>query len=328
MDSLDLAALEATAAWLAAGRRVHLITLVRTFGAAPRTPGAWVALRDDGALVGSVSGGCVEDDLIGRLHAGRLEGEDPGRPFLLRYGVTREEASRFGLPCGGSLELLVEPAPDPLALERLREALRAGELACRRLDLRSGATRVGPAGADDGFAFDGERLTTVHGPRLRLLLVGAGQIAEALAPMARMLDYAVTVCDPREEYAATWASEGCVLVTEMPDDAVRAWRPDPRAAVVALSHDPALDDMALLEALASEAFYVGALGSRANQQRRRERLAGLGLPPERIARLRGPVGLPIGGRTPAEIAVSVAADLTAARNGVPLPDWPAKADPE
>mgnify|MGYP002136775445 CR=1 FL=1 len=313
MDGQDVQILAALRRWLADGHRAALITVARTWGSAPRPPGAWMALRDDGRVQGSVSGGCIEDDLIARMRDGRLAGS---QPFVLTYGVTRDEAARFGLPCGGTLELLVEPAPEPARLADLSARIEAGQLVRREVDLASGAVRIMDACRGDALAWDGQRLTTLHGPRWRLLIVGAGQISRYLAPMAQALDYAVQVCDPREEYFTEWDVPGVPLLPGMPDDAVLAMAPDPHTAIVALTHDPKLDDMALLEALKSPAFYVGALGSRANNAARKARLLEyFDLSEGEVARLHGPVGLPIGSRTPPEIAVSILAEMTAVKNG-------------
>lgn len=317
MDSPDLQVLHGIQQWAAAGQSFALVTVARTWGSAPRPAGAWLALREDGAVLGSVSGGCVEDDLIRRMAAGEFGGT---QPRLLRYGVTREEAARFGLPCGGTLELVLEPAPDPALLAELASRAGAGRLVRREVDLDSGRVRLADARRGDRLAWDGRRLATIHGPRWRLLLIGANQLAQYLAPMAQALDYAVTVCDPRVEYTGQWAVPGTELTTEMPDDAVLALAPDPHTAIVTLTHDPKLDDMALLEALKSPAFYVGALGSRPSTAARKARLLEhFDLSAEEIGRLHGPVGLPIGSRTPAEIAVSILAELTAVKHGAALP---------
>ena len=316
MVGADQEVLAITLAWLSAGRRVVLATVVKTWGAAPRPPGAWLALRDDGACVGSVSGGCIEDDLADRMRAGRLEAD---LPYLLEYGVDADEAARFGLPCGGKLTILIESRPDALVMQQLRDALEAGRLVGRSVDLKTGHVALKNAQRGAGLMFDGKRVTTVYGPRWRLFIVGAGQIGRYLAEMARALDYAITVCDPREETAEAWPLADIPLLREMTDDALLAWKPDPHSAVVALSHDPKLDDMLLLEALKSHAFYVGALGSSRSQIKRRERLALFDLNETQIARLHGPVGLNIGSRLPAEIAVSVLAEITAVKNGVALP---------
>jgi xanthine dehydrogenase accessory factor len=172
--------------------------------------------------------------------------------------------------------------------------------------------------ADAPLIFDRKRLTTVHGPRWRLLIIGAGQLSQYLAQMAQALDYSVTVCDPREEYADTWNVEGAVLERGMPDDVVLAMGLDSHSGVVAVTHDPKLDDLALMEALKSPAFYVGALGSRLNSQKRRERLTMFDLSQGELDRLHGPIGLSIGSKTPPEIAVSILAEMTAVRHGVEL----------
>ncbi|BAL26187.1 XdhC family protein [Azoarcus sp. KH32C] len=312
MDSLDLEVLTRARDWLAAGRAVMLATVVRTWGSSPRPPGALLALRDDGRAVGSVSGGCIEDDLIWRL---QREGM-PARPQHVSYGVDAEEARRFGLPCGGTMELVIEPLHDAAPLDALLGRLAAGELVERRLDLASGRSTLSAAHPEQGTAFDGETLTSVFGPRYRLLLIGAGQLSASLSRIALGLDFAVTVCDPREEWSEEWNVPGTTLTREMPDDVVTAMRPDARTAVVALTHDPKLDDLALMEALRSPAFYVAALGSRRNNAARRERLREFDLSAEQLAALRGPAGLYIGSRTPGEIAVSVAAELVAVKNGV------------
>ena len=313
MDSQDSEVLAAVRRWAAAGHRFALVTVARTWGSAPRPPGAWMALRDDGQVQGSVSGGCIEDDLIGRMGAGELRGT---RPFIQRYGVTPDEARRFGLPCGGVVELVVEPTPDVASLNELAQRIAAGQLALRSVDLDAGTVAIRDGCRSDQLTWDGRRLTTLHGPAWRLLIIGAGQISRYLASMAQALDYQVLICDPRIEDSAGWDVPGATLVAGMPDNAVVELGLDPRSAVVALTHDPKLDDMALLEALKSPAFYVGALGSRANNARRRERLLQhFDLSEVEVARLHGPVGLPIGSRTPPEIAVSILAEITATKNG-------------
>ena len=313
MDSQDSEVLAAARRWASDGHRYALVTVARTWGSAPRPPGSWMALRDDGRVQGSVSGGCIEDDLIARMAAGEFRGT---RPFLQRYGVTPDETHRFGLPCGGVLELVIEPAPDLALLNELAQRIAAGQLALRTVDLDAGTVAIRDGCRSDQLSWDGRCLTTLHGPAWRLLIIGAGQISRYLASMAQALDYQVRVCDPRIEYSAGWDVQGATLIAGMPDNAVVDLALDPRSAVVALTHDPKLDDMALLEALKSPAFYVGALGSRANNARRRERLLQhFDLSDAEVARLHGPVGLPIGSRTPPEIAVSILAEITAIKNG-------------
>lgn len=314
MDSADLNVLRSVLAWREAGQRVLLYTVVQTWGSAPRPPGAMLALRGDGMLIGSVSGGCIEDDLVARLRDGRLD--SPRQPVaLVTYGVTREEAARFGLPCGGTLRLTEEEVGEADWVRELLRRCENHELVARELDLASGAVSLAPASRDDVLSFDERHLRAVYGPRWRLLLIGAGQLSRYVGEMARMLDFEVLICDPREEFAFGWEDRNARFVPGMPDDAVLAIEPDERTAIVALTHDPRLDDMALLTALESRAFYVGALGSRVNSAKRRERLAELGLPRQAIDRLHGPIGLPIGSHTPPEIALSLMAQIVALKNG-------------
>jgi len=313
MDSVDLDVLKRCDEWLDAGHRVLLVTVVKTWGSSPRPDGAMLAVRDDGLAAGSVSGGCIEDDIIERV---RREGMHETRCDVVTYGVSADEARRFGLPCGGTIRLVLEPLTHESGVRALLREIEAGRLTARRLDLASGRATLRPANATEGLTFDGSLLATIHGPRYRMLVIGASQLSKYLAQIAIGLDYQVTICDPREEYTETWDVPGVALVRTMPDDTVQAMRLDERCAVVALTHDPKLDDLALMEALKSPAFYVGALGSRANNAKRRERLREFDLSDDEIARLHGPIGLYIGSRTPPEIAVSILAEITAVKNGV------------
>ncbi|CAB4052276.1 XdhC family protein [Paraburkholderia phenoliruptrix] len=316
MDSVDLEVLKSSARWLDEGHRALLVTVVKTWGSSPRPEGAMLAVRDDGLVVGSVSGGCIEDDLIDRV---RQRGIEQTHPEAVKYGITAEEAHRFGLPCGGTIQLVLEPLTRQSGIAELCHAVEEGRLVARELDMRSGEARLGKALATDGVHFDGERLLTIHGPRYRMLVIGAGQLSRYVCNIAVGLDYQVTVCDPREEYTEEWNIPGTKIVRTMPDDTVLDMKLDERCAVIALTHDPKLDDLALMEALKTPAFYVGALGSRRNNQARRERLKEFDLNEAELARLHGPVGIYIGSRTPPEIAVSILAEVTAAKNGVSLP---------
>lgn len=317
MDSVDLEVLKRSAEWLDAGRRVLLVTVVKTWGSSPRPEGAMLAVRDDGLVVGSVSGGCIEDDLVDRT---RRLGMTQTTAEAVTYGVSADEARRFGLPCGGTIQLVAEPLTKVSGMRALLREIEAGHLVARRLDLLTGEATLHPANAMDGLTFDGATLTTIHGPRYRMLVIGASQLSKYLAQIAVGLDYQVTICDPREEYTETWDIPGVTLVRTMPDDTVKAMNLDERCAVVALTHDPKLDDLALMEALKSPAFYVGALGSRANNAKRRVRLLEVDVTEAEIARLHGPIGLYIGSRTPPEIAISILAEITAVKNRVDLPD--------
>ncbi len=276
-----------------------------------------LALREDGVVIGSVSGGCIEDDLITRLHDGRISEQGPPVQ-LMTYGVTREEAARFGLPCGGTLRLTEERVGDPAWVAELLARCEAHEIVARELNLDTGAVVLQVASKSDALTFDGHTLRAIYGPRWRLLLIGAGQLSRYVAEMARLLDFEVLICDPRKEFVHGWEAQHGRFVPGMPDEAVLNIQTDERTAIVALTHDPRLDDMALLTALDSKAFYVGALGSRANSQKRRGNLAALGLSAQVIERLHGPIGVYIGSHTPAEIALSLMAEIVAIKNGVEL----------
>ncbi len=322
MDNVDLNVLRQITQWVAAGHRVVLGTITRTWGSAPRPPGSAVAVRDDGVIAGSVSGGCIEDDLIDKARDGVLAS---GKPQVVRYGIDADAAHRFGLPCGGLIELVLEPVLPRTQLSELLARLSNGERVRRVLTIATGEVVLQPATQDEQMSDELElsdtQLTTHHGPHWRLLLIGAGQMTQYLAQMATALGYQVLVCDPREEYATGFEVPGAVLLRTMPDDTVVSIKPDGHTAIIALTHDPKLDDLALMEALASPAFYVGAIGSRVNQAKRKERLQEhFGITDAQFARLHGPVGLKNGARTPPEIAVSILAELTAVRYGYRVPE--------
>lgn len=318
MENLDVIVLRTLRDWRQAGQRALLATVVRTWGSSPRPVGSIMALCEDGSVVGSVSGGCIEDDLIHRHSHGGAIPDQP--PAFLKYGVSADEAHRFGLPCGGTLELLLEFNPDAAKLAELVASLDGGHLMRRRTRLADGAVALEPAPEPEPLRVSSAELVNTFGPSYRMLLIGAGQLTEYLATMALFSGFTVTVCDPREDYRRAWSVPGVELVTGMPDDVVTAFRPDARSCVIALTHDPKLDDLALLEALATPAFYVGAIGSRRNNQARRDRMIEhFDQTEQSLARLRGPIGIYIGSKTPPEIAVSIMAEVVAVKNGVPLP---------
>jgi xanthine dehydrogenase accessory factor len=323
MNSIDIDVIRTALEWQGKGHRVVLGTVVRTWGSAPRPPGSLMVIRDDGQVAGSVSGGCIEDDLIGRVARGELALR---QPEVTTYGETAEEVRRFGLPCGGTVQIVLEPLMPQSHLRELLAAIENHQRVQRRLDMGTGLVRHDRAVEGDTVRFDGKVLTTVHGPRLRLLIIGGGQLARYLATMAVMLDYQVTVCEPREEYHEGWERlAGVTLSTTMPDDLVLAMHLDHNSAVVAVTHDPKLDDLALMEALRTPAFYVAALGSLKNNAKRRERLLDFEVTAEEVSRLHGPAGLNLGALTPPEIAMSIVAEMTALRRGMdlsgPLSNW-------
>ncbi|RMX05688.1 XdhC family protein [Corticibacter populi] len=303
--------------WRSAGQRAVLVTVVHTWGSSPRPPGSLMALCEDGHVAGSVSGGCVEQDLLERhiRDAGPDALWNACTPRLLTYGLSSEEAHRLGLPCGGTLQMLLEPNPDIDLLSQAIERLERGALVQRTVDIDSGAVQLHPVDHPLPLRFDGKIVAVPLGPAWRLLIIGAGDIAAYVANMALFNGFMVTVCDPRHAMLDGLDPNQVVLSNSMPDDAVRAFQPDGRSVVIALTHDPKLDDLALLEALYSPAFYVGAIGSKANAQKRHHRMTEhLGVEPQTMDRLHSPIGLPIGSKTPPEIAVSIMAEVLAARS--------------
>lgn len=316
MNSTDLSVLNSAVNWLKTGHSVAIATVAQTWGSAPRPVGSWLAIRDDGQVAGSVSGGCVEDDLIRRVQTEILT---RNTPEMVVYGVSQQEAARFGLPCGGTLRLLVEPNPELVVLEKLLAAISTHQVICRTVNLSTGKSILDQGSRHDEFLFTEQEMRTTYGPRWRLVIIGAGQLSLYTADFAIASDFEVIVIDPREEYAEGLNRHDLIFIKGMPDDVLLEIGVDPHTAVVALTHDPKLDDMALMEALKSPAFYVGALGSRKNTQKRKERLLEFDLNQAQINKLHGPVGLYIGALTPPEIAVSILAEIIAVKYSVSIP---------
>ena len=310
--------------WVEAGERAWLCTVVKTWGSSPRPVGSLLSCNQSGQVAGSLSGGCVEEDLLEKLKSGRLA---TSHPEVMIYGKTQEESDKFGLPCGGQLQIIIEPMSDKSQLKDLREVLsRITNRKCiqRTLDINTGAITVEPIERFRHLIVSGEiennnaprTLKQTYGPRYQLFLIGAAQVSIYLAQMAQTLDYHVIVCDPREQMIEDWPIEGVQLVQDMPDDAVEKYANDKFSAIIALTHDPRIDDMGLMQALKTDAFFIGAMGSTRTSAKRRERLKLLDLSDAEIDRLYAPVGLPIGSKTPAEIAISILAQLTELRSTV------------
>ena len=321
MDSIDITVLRTLRDWRAAGHQALLATVTKTWGSSPRPVGAMMAMCDDGRVSGSVSGGCIEDDLI--LRYASPDGFDSDlimSPRIVRYGINAEEAHRFGLPCGGTLEMLLEFNPDVTLLDQLVQELDGGNLMQRTIDRSSGQVTLSKVPVAASLSCDEQTVSVTFGPQYRMLLIGAGPLAAYLSTMAVFNGFAVTVCDPRIEHLDALSVPGIQKTTEMPDDAVIAFNPDKSSCIVALSHDPKLDDLALLEALHSPAFYIGAIGSKRSSANRRDRMMTHFSETETsLQRLHSPVGIFIGSKTPAEIAVSIMAEVIAIKNGLSLP---------
>lgn len=302
--------------WLEAGHSVAIATVISTWGSAPRVAGSHLFVRADGLFTGSVSGGCIEGEVIAEAQALLAS---PGIKRL-DYGISDAMAWEVGLACGGRISVLVQPVRDEFFPIDLLHAIVSENMAGRPLtistDMANGMSRtwVGslPKRATEAAGY----FLNPYFPPRKLVISGAVHIAQALAPMAMMAGYTVRIIDPRTAFANPARFVGVDLETAWPDEALAALPPDSQTAVVALSHDPKLDDPALIAALNSPAFYIAALGSRKNHASRLERLALQGFDAETLARIHGPAGLPIGAVSPAEIAVSILAQMTATLHGV------------
>ncbi len=288
--------------WRRAGFEVDLVTVVNTWGSAPRPVGSIAAVRADGAVAGSVSGGCIERQL-----AQSRQRDACVSTSCLRVGD--DTARAVGLSCGGELELVFESIRQTASIESVLQAMTRHKRVLRELEVETGNIVLRDATAQDTFSWDGQRLCRIFGPRWRLLLIGAGELSRHVAQMALMLDFDVVVCEPRMPFREAFEIPQITLVDELPDDAVAAYVGDLHSAVLALSHDPTLDDLALEQALGTECFYIGALGSTRSHARRRQRLDAQGVDALALERISAPIGIDIGSRTSAEIAVSVVAEL-------------------
>ena len=309
----DIEVLSGALAWLQAGKQVALVTVLRTWGSSPRPPGSLLAMNNARQFIGSVSGGCIEETLVERYHNGELAGP---APTIVDFGVDRQEATRMGLPCGGRLEVMVEELSDSESIDGLLARLQHGELVARQVNLLNGESSLLPGNAGADLQVSETEIIKTFGPVWQLLIIGDGQLARHMAIMALQLDYQVTICDPRDSFSALQPIDGVYYSHEMPDDAVIKMTDQARTAVVALAHDPRQDDLALSAALESQAFYIGALGSNRSAQARLKRLQSLDYSEQQLERIHGPAGLYIGSKRPAEIALSILAQITAIRNGI------------
>jgi xanthine dehydrogenase accessory factor len=314
MQAVDKEVIGQILKWLKKGDPCWLATVVQTWGSSPRPVGSVLACDAKGHLVGSLSGGCVEDDLLEKISAGELAAT---RAQFFQYGITAEETEKLGLPCGGHLYIVVEPQkPEAETIQHfteLNKALEQRKCARRIVNLKSQITALE---IDSGFRAlqwdsDHQVLDHTFGPRHQLFIIGAGMVSQYLADMAKNLDYEITVCDPRQDLLSAFNVPGVKKINEMPDDAVREHAKDTATAIVALTHDPRIDDMGLMEALTTQAFYIGAMGSARSSASRRKRLLALDLSPTDIDKLHAPIGLPIGSKTPPEIAIAILAEITA-----------------
>ncbi|WP_170363575.1 XdhC family protein [Ruegeria arenilitoris] len=320
MDRFDNSP-ETASAWFREGRGAVLATVVETWGSAPRRVGAQLVISGDGRIEGSVSGGCVEGAVIVEA----LEAIEEGEARLLEFGVSDEDAFAVGLACGGTIRVLVEPVGSVLPELMLAELVAARarrEPVAYEVNVETGHRALRRNAYADrlrmdrsGFEEDGQTFVAVHNPPLRLIVVGAVHIAQALVPMARIAGYDPIIIDPREAFASQSRFPGEKLLTDWPDEAVASIGLDARTAVVLLTHDPKLDDPALQAALNSDVFYIGALGSSRTHAKRVQRMTEAGFSASLLQRIHGPIGLDIGAAGPAEIAVAIIAQMTAVLRG-------------
>ena len=293
-----------------------LATVVATYGSSPRPEGSLLTCNADGHIVGSLSGGCVEDDLLEQLTQGKLAKE---KAQFFRYGETAEEAEKLGLPCGGHLDIVVEPLhTDRLLIQNfthIAQRLSERRLVSRSINLTSGKTHIEDIDQYRALSFSRSenKLQQTYGPRYQLFIIGAAMVSQYVAEFAKALDYHVTVCDPRSDILEAFPVLDIEKICDMPDDAIKSHANDRMSAIVALTHDPRIDDMGLLQALTTEAFYVGAMGSSRTSASRRERLQALDITDSQMERLHAPIGLKIGSKTPPEIAIAILAEITAKR---------------
>ncbi|MGH1470722.1 MAG: XdhC family protein [Cellvibrionaceae bacterium] len=328
MYSLDLDVFTTLIKWLEAGTPSWLCTVTSTWGSAPRDVGSLMVCNDKGEQCGSLSGGCIEDDLLQSIHAGKIARDKA--QFIL-YGESPEEAERLKLPCGGTLGVLIEPmdANEKTLgwLRTVKNVIEKRECITREVEWSNRGSIVSNQRLMTGvngewFNVDIEKdhsekfpitLHQIYGPQFHLFLIGVSEVTRALAKFALLMDYRVSVCDPRPEQIAKWDIENVTLVQSMPDDGVLEHADDAHSAILALTHDPRIDDMGLLEAFNTKAFYIGAMGSIATSKKRHERLLSLSISENDLQRLHAPIGLNIGSKTPSEIAIAILAELTQIR---------------
>lgn len=296
--------------WLERGERVVVATVAHTWGSSPRQPGAVMVLSENARFEGSVSGGCIEEELIERIQT-----QFPDKIETIEYSSDTTRS----LPCGGRLLLVVEPLDGDSGVPALIEALRSGQRVVRSIDVQHQSAQWTIAEGDLATDFVDEVLNVVYEPAWRLLVIGAGELAAWVCRLGAQLGYSIDVCDPRTEYRDAWSLTDFTVVGEFPDDHIASQNCDEHTAIVALTHDPKVDDLAMMEALQTRAFYIGALGSSRTTQRRAERLIEhFDASAEDIARIRGPIGIDLNTRKPQEIALAVIVEITAARNGIEI----------
>lgn len=313
MQSVDQQVLAQVYQWLLDSQRCWLATVVATYGSSPRPVGSLLTCNDKGAVVGSLSGGCVEEDLIEKLINGRMAYTNPD---FVRYGETDAEATKFGLPCGGQLDIVIEPlkvrSDIESAFRQINATLDQRRSIRRTVQLDTGEIELAETSTFSPLVYEAENsiLAQTYGPRFQLFIVGSNMVAQYLAEFAQKLDFSITVIDTNQSNLDSFAVPRVEKRCDLPDEVIEREANDNNSAVVALSHDPRLDDMALIGSFETPAFYIGAMGSKRTSAARRERLQELGVSDLELQRLHAPIGLDIGSKTPPEIAISILAQIT------------------
>ena len=310
--------IEVLSQWLKPGESAWLCTIVKTWGSSPRPAGSVLALHPEYGIVGSLSGGCIEEALIRKLSSASSDFSPISAPFLYDYAISTDDQIRYSLPCGGQLTILVEHLTASPETEQhfssILDAFDTRKRIGREVSLKDGGmSLLSAVNVESGVNVLTDSVTMSFGPQFRMLLLGAGEVSYYVAQIASTVDFAVTLCEPRETFLQGFQQEGVEVIQCLPDDLVRERFFDPYCAVIALAHDPRVDDMALMEALKTEAFYIGAMGSLRTSEDRRERLAQLDCTSAEIEKLHGPIGFNIGSKKPAEIAISIMAQVLAER---------------
>ena len=305
--------------WLAQGLQPWLATVVETYGSSPRPSGSMMIYHPHKGIVGSLSGGCIEQELMSQL-ANEYSSTKVICPTIIRYGESAEQRSRLALPCGGHLDVLLEKVKpqDQMHFQILENALHSRQGISRHIDLINHQICTVSEINERDIKRTPEKIVHSLKPHDKLLLVGAGEVARCLAEICKHLEFEITLCDFRDEFLQGWQVEGVQVIKAMPDDLIAEAFYDHHCAIVALAHDPRVDDMAMMQALKTNAFYVGAMGSFVTSNKRRERLLELDLNAQHIQKLHAPIGLDIHSQTPYEIAVSIAAQLIAERSLRPI----------
>ncbi len=310
--------INALSQWLKRGQPAWLCTIVKTWGSSPRPAGSVLAFHSEYGIVGSLSGGCIEEALIRKLSSVSQKAGPINTPFFYDYAISTDDQVRYSLPCGGQLTILVEylmVAPETIKhFNTILDAFDNRQRICREVSLIDGVMSLSLAARESNVVVSNECVTTLFGPQFKMLLLGAGEVSYYVAKIAITVDFSVTLCEPRETFLQGFKPQGVEVIQCLPDDLVRARFSDPYCAVLALAHDPRVDDMALMEALKTDAFYIGAMGSLRTSEDRRERLAQLDCSPAEISQLHGPIGFDIGSKKPAEIAISIMAQVLAERH--------------